>query len=230
MKLHLARALLITTALVVGFLAVKYALANLNYYRVDRLLGHWQTTQQVDEIELNEALTESRRMLALHGHFPHYLNMTAKVHEWEAFMVGPYSPRYQSALSGALALYKKSSQLRAHWPLTWLFMANIKAQLGQFDDDFYFYISQAINYGPFVYQVNLQVAQWQLHYWGKLPKLSGKVAVEQIKRALLNTKSRNTLLAYAAELNKEAVVCVVAKKYEIEAVLKHKVCREYQAN
>ena len=59
-------------------------------------------------------------------------------------------------------------------------------KLDELDDDFYFYIDQAIKYGSYAYEVNLELSKLQLLYWGGLPKLSTKVGLEQIKRTLLN--------------------------------------------
>lgn len=225
MKLNLVRYLLIFTAIAVIFFATKYAFANLSYLKVDSYLMRWQKNKVVKQDELNDALISVDNMLALHGHFPHYLNVAAKVYEWQAFTVSEDETLYQSSLLQALAYYKKSTQLRPHWPLTWVFMANLKANLKQFDDDFYYYIAQAIKYGPYTYQVNLQIAKLQLLYWGKLDRLPTKVGLEHIKRALLNNHARFSLLHYAHSINRQGIVCTVARLNKIEPIFKHRLCR-----
>lgn len=104
-------------------------------------------------------------------------------------------------------------------------MANVKANLSEFDDDFYFYINQAIKYGPYAHEVNLQVAKLQLLYWGKLPKLPTKIGLEHIKRALLNNRTRIDLLNYARDLERSALVCTVARLNKIESALQNYTCR-----
>ncbi len=219
------RYLLILTAFIIIFFATKYALANLSYLKVDSYLQRWQKNKSIEQVALDDALTSVDRMLALHGHFPHYLNVAGKVYEWQAFKHLGDQPLYQRSLSQALDYYQQSTQLRAHWPLTWIFMANIKANLKQFDDDFYYYVNQGMKYGPYTYQVNLQVAKFQLQYGEQLHQLSRSVGSEQIKRALLNKSSRYNLLYYADALHRVEPVCAVAKRHKIESILKHKLCQ-----
>jgi len=225
LKVKTARYLLILIASSVIFFATKYAIANLRYLRVDSYLMRWQERQVAEQVELDDALLSVDAMLALHGHFPHYLNVAAKVYEWQAFTQLNDKERYQSSLLQAFAYYQQSAELRSHWPLTWAFMANIKAKLNQFDDDFYFYIQQAIKYGPYAQEVNLQVAKLQLQYWGKLDRLPIKLGLEQIKRALLNTKSRYALLSFAREFNRQGIVCTVATLNNIEAIMRNRLCK-----
>lgn len=192
---------------------------------MDSYLSRWQKSKIIDELEMQDALKSVDTMLSLHGHFPHYLNVAAKVSEWQAFSHNDDKAIYQTSLLQALEYYQRSSQLRSHWPLTWVFMANIKANLNELDDDFYYYIEQSIKYGPYTNEVNLQVAKLQLLYWGKLDKLPRKVGLEQIKRALLNNKSRDPLIKYSTELKREVIVCTVARLNKIEAAMRYGVCK-----
>lgn len=231
-KLNFARYILILASILVIIFATKYSLANLTYLKVDSYLIRWQESNSVKKDELNDALNSVETMLSLHGHFPHYLNIAAKVYEWQAFSKSGYnseqkmdSVAYKKSLHQALHYYELSTQLRAHWPLTWVFMANVKSNLHEIDDDFYYYIEQAIKYGPYTHEVNLQVAKLQLLYWGNLQKLPKKEGLEQIKRALLNSRSRYLLLSYSAEINKQHIVCTVARLHKIAPVLKNRVCR-----
>ena len=224
LKVKLFRLLLIITALVFIFFTTKYSFANLSNLKVDSYLSRWQDTKVVDELEMLDALKSVDTMLTLHGHFPHYLNVAAKVSEWQAFSHREDKSLYQNSLLQALEYYQKSSQLRSHWPLTWVFMANIKSELNEIDDDFYYYIEQSIKYGPYTIEVNLQIAKLQLLYWGNLEKLPLKVGLEQIKRALLNNGSRVPLLNYSAELKRDIIVCTVARINKIEPAIRHHVC------
>lgn len=224
MKRKLLRTLLTISALALIFFAVKYSLANLSYLKVDAYLTRWQKTTQVEQAELVDAQRAVQEMLSRHGHFPHYLNVAAKVDEWQAYAARNETER-QRALQGALRLYQTSTQLREQWPLTWVFMANIKAQLGEFDADFYRYIAQSIHYGPYTHQVNLQVAKLQLQYWLQLPGFPVKQGIEQIRRALINRASRNALLSFAREQQQQNIVCGVARVNDITEVLRHPVCR-----
>ena len=237
MKLKLFRLLLITTACVVIFFATKYAFANLSYLKVDSYLTRWQDSNVVEETELIDALDSVDTMLYLHGHFPHYLNVAAKVYQWKAFKISSENTNenfnkesfafqeYQDSLYQALHYYEQSTKLRFQWPMTWAFMANVKANLNQFDDQFYYYIEQAIKFGPYTNEVNLQIAKLQLRYWGELKELPVKVGLEHIKRALLNNKSRNVLLKYAVSVNREGIVCTVARLNDVEAATKHQICK-----
>lgn len=85
MKITLFRYFLIFTSLVVVFFAAKYAIANLSYLKVDSYLERWQVNKEVKQAELDDALESTNTMLSLHGHFPHYLNVAAKVYEWQAY-------------------------------------------------------------------------------------------------------------------------------------------------
>jgi len=225
LKLNLFRYLLIFVAVVVIFFATKYAFANLSYLKVDSYLMRWQESNEVKPAELQDALDSVDTMLALHGHFPHYLNVAAKTYEWQAYLNSSNTEMYASSLGQAMQYYQRSTELREHWPLTWVFMANIKSNLQQLDDEFYFYIKQAIKYGPYAYEVNLQVSKLQLLHWGNLPGLPTKVGLEQIKRSLLNNSSRNTLLNYARDVDRLALVCTVARLNKVEAALRHHLCK-----
>jgi len=222
LKLKIVRSLLLLTAVTVIFFASKYAIANISYLRVDSYLVRWQEKKVAEQPELEDALISVESMLALHGHFPHYLNVAAKVYEWQAFMD---LKTKDNSLLQALDYYQQSAELRSHWPLTWVFMANIKAKLNQFDDDFYFYLDNAIKYGPYTHEVNLQVAKLQLQYWGELERLPIKVGLEHIKRALLNYKSSYTLLNFSRDINRQGVVCTVAKLNEIKAMTRNEICK-----
>jgi hypothetical protein len=225
LKLKIFKYLLIFTALTAIFFAAKYTVANISYLKVDSYLLRWDKTNNVKQVELNDALNATNTMLFLHGHFPHYLNVAAKVYEWQAYAFRDNKILYESSLLQSLNYYNKSAELRQHWPLTWVFMANIKANLNQFDEDFYIYISQAIKYGPYTHEVNLQIAKFQLLYWGRLDKLPIKMGLEQIKRALLNNNSADTLLDYANAVERNAIVCTVARLNKIEYVVNHRSCK-----
>jgi len=224
LRLQVIRYLILLTAAAVIFFATKYAFANISYLKVDSYLNRWQKNQVAEQIELEDALRSVDSMLALHGHFPHYLNVAAKVYEWQAFTQGNVK---QISLLQALDYYQQSTELRSHWPLTWAFMANIKANLNQFDDDFYHYIDQAIKYGPYTHEVNLQIAKLQLQHWGELDRLPTKVGLEQMKRALLNNKSRYALLTFSRDVNRQAIVCTVAKVNEIKAITRNRICKTH---
>jgi len=219
------RYLLVFTSIIVIFFAAKYAIANLHYLKIDSYLARWQEYQEPQQDELTDALEAVDAMLTLHGHFPHYLNVAAKVYEWHAFTHIDDPLIYQASQAQALAYYKASTVLRLHWPLTWVFMANVKANLGQFDDEFYDYIDKAMTYGPYAYQVNLQIAKFQLQYWGELEGLPTKVGLEHIKRALLNKHSRYVLLYYARDIERLGLLCTVARLNGIALIANHHTCR-----
>jgi len=225
-KLRIARYLLMMIATTIIFFACKYGLANLSYLKVDSYLMRWQESKQLTQDELDDALQATDTMLALHGHFPHYLNVAAKVYEWQAFNQHADRTLYQASLSQALVYYQNSTALREHWPLTWVFMANVKANLQQFDEQFYYYIDQAIKYGPYTHQVNLQIAKLQLQYWGELEQFSTKIGIEQIKRTLLNHHSRNALLYYARDIERIGLVCAVGRLNKIKVATQHALCRQ----
>jgi len=225
LKLSIVRSLLLLTAIAVIFFATKYSIANLSYLRADSYLNRWHENKVAELTELEDALISVDSMLALHGHFPHYLNVAAKVYEWQAFAVIDDKKQYQVSLLQALKYYQQSAELRSHWPLTWVFMANIKAKLNQFDDDFYFYLDNAIKYGPYAHEVNLQIAKLQLQFWGELERLPTKVGLEHIKRALLNNRSRYLLLNFSRDINRQGIVCTVAKLNEIKAISRNRVCK-----
>ncbi|WP_413702353.1 VpsP family polysaccharide biosynthesis protein [Psychromonas sp. KJ10-10] len=208
------------------FFATKYAFANLSYLKVDSYLIRWQENKQVQQVEMDDALNATQTMLFLHGHFPHYLNVAAKVYEWQAYANYGDTHLYQTSLSQALSYYQRSTELRQQWPLTWIFMANVKANLKQLDEDFYFYIKQAVKYGPYAYEVNLQVAKFQLLYWGQLIDFPIKEGLEHIKRTLRNNKSRNDLLNYANSIGRTSIVCTVAKLNDVQSAMRHSICRK----
>ncbi|MCP5078495.1 MAG: hypothetical protein GY951_10640 [Psychromonas sp.] len=226
MKLSLLRMIIIGVALYVAFFAVKYALANISYLKVDAYLERWHKNEQLTDEELADALKAANTMLALHGHFPHYLNVAAKVHEWKAYKHNQEPDVYNQSLADALALYQESVEVRLHWPLTWSSMANIKANLNQFDDDFYHYYQQAIKFGPYMSEVNVELSKIKLRNWNQMQGESTKLALEQIKRALLNNKARWKLLKYSKSINKHHVVCTVGRLNKIKQVSNNRVCKQ----
>ncbi|MDA7746954.1 VpsP family polysaccharide biosynthesis protein [Psychromonas sp.] len=225
MKISIFRGVLIVIAIIVGFLAIKYSLANLNYLKVDAYLYRWEKSEQLTQEELSNAFIASDAMLALHGHHPHYLNMTAKLYEWQAFLNKDDRDSVDRSYQKALILYKQSSELRGHWPLTWGYMANIQSQLGLLDQDFYRYLDNAIVYGPYMKEVNLLVAKLFLKHWGNLPGFSAKTGLEQVKRTLHTYQGRDALLTYAHSIGKDKIVCTVGRLNKIESVIHHKFCQ-----
>ncbi|TEW56147.1 hypothetical protein E2R68_03370 [Psychromonas sp. RZ22] len=209
MKIAAFKIALLALTIAVGILVAKYSLANLNYLKVETYLTRWEHSNQLSREELNSALLASETMLNLHGHHPHYLNMAAKVYEWQAFKYFDNLSVSHSSLKKALQLYKKSTKLRPHWPLTWAYMANIKSQLGILDDDFYLYIDKAIVHGPYMQEVNLELSKLFLKHWGSSQNISAQIGVEQIKRALYFDAGRNELIKYARVIGKDQIVCIV---------------------
>jgi hypothetical protein len=224
-KVLMVRYLLISLAVVVGFFAVKYALANLHYLKVDAYLTRWQQSKDLTREELNDALMASNSMLNLHGHHPHYLNVAAKVYEWQAFKYQQDLTVYQSSLQQALRLYQQATISREQWPLTWASMANVKSKMGLLDKDFYVYLDKAITYGPYMQEVNLQVAKLFLTHWGRMQQGTTKIGLEQIRRALLNNKARYDLLKYATSIEKQNIVCTVGRLNKIDWVAKQWACK-----
>ena len=225
MKISIFRFTLISVAIVIGFLAIKYALANLCYLKVDAYLSRWQESQELTKEELDDALATSDSMLMLHGHHPQYLNTAAKVYEWQAFKYLQNSSLSRVNLNKALALYQQSAALRPHWPLTWVYMANIKSKLGALDEDFYLYVNNAVFYGPNMKQVNLEVAKLFLSYGKKLNSFSGRFRIEQIKRALIGHSARYELMKYAKSIGKEQILCNVGRYSKIDWVTNHRLCK-----
>lgn len=225
MKVALARFILISFALIVGFLAVKYGLANLSYLKVNTYLERWQKENVLTQDELDDAFKSSDMMLKLHGHHPHYLNMTAKLYEWKAFKFEDDDAIVRDSLEKALALYKKSSELRSHWPLTWIYMANIKSRFGEYDDDFYQYLANAINYGPYMDMINLQVAQLFLLHADEMPDFPNEVAFEQINRALSGVNVRAQLLDFADFIGQVEFVCTIGHVNNNEWVAEQSLCQ-----
>lgn len=226
MKIAIAKTLLISIALLIGFLAVKYAFANLSYLKLNTYLTRWEQSKVLTQAELDDAFSASESMLNLHGHHPHYLNMAAKLYEWKAFKFNDDKSIYFHSLEQALVLYKKSTILRPHWPLTWAHMANVKAKLGMIDKDFYYYIDQSIKYGPYMPEVNLQVSKLFLAHWGTLAGFSTKVGLEQVNRALLIDKALYPLINYAHSIGKEQLVCTVGRLKKIDSVNQHWLCKQ----
>lgn len=226
MKISIIRYFLIFTAIIIGTLSLKYAAANLSYFKVDGYLTHWEETKLPTQEELDLAFEASDSMLKLHGHHPHYLDMAAKVYEWQSFKDQSDSVKSLKSLEKALLLYKKSSQLREHWPLTWAYMANVKSNMGILDDEFYTYINKAMLYGPYMPEVNLQISKIFLSHWGKLPGLPTKVGLEQVKRASYFHSTRYNLLFYARSIAKEHIVCTVGRLNNLKVIIDHWVCRE----
>lgn len=226
MNINIPRYLLLSVAVVVAFFAVKYSLANLAYLKVDRYLVRWQETQLPTSEELDDAFSASKTMLMLHGHHPHYLNMAAKLYEWSAFKFQDNSEMVDDSLKKALSLYQRSTEKRSHWPLTWAYMADVKAKMGQLDDDFYLYVDNAIKFGPYTKEVNLQIAKLFLTFWGQKSELPMKLGLEQIKRSLQNPASAKTLLDYAQSTNKQAIVCTVAKLNKLGFAMNSRVCQQ----
>lgn len=225
MMISIARFILITISLIVAFFAVKYALANLAYLKVDAYLVRWQESKQLSNEELEDALSASKTMLSLHGHHPHYLNMAAKVYEWKAYKNKNNKTVATESLMHALSLYKSSIELRSHWPLTWVYMADVKIKMGKLDSEFYHYVNRAIRYGPYTKEVNLQISKFFLLFWGKKIELPLTLGMEQIKRALQNNNARYELLKYAKSIGKERVACTIAKLNHINDVANNRVCK-----
>ena len=229
MKLKVFKAILLITAFSVIFFVAKYAFANLSYLKVDSYLTRWQKSKVLTQDELSDALISVDAMLSLHGHFPHYLNTAAKVFEWQAYLNIDDPISYKKSLMQSMSYYHSSVELRTHWPLTWIFMANIKSNLNEFDDDFYFYVDQAIKYGPYTYQVNLQIGKYQLQYWGLLNQLSLKTGIEHIKRALRHNKARCEIVIFSQSVGKLNVVCMIAKADDNQVALNNYLCRTLKA-
>lgn len=128
------------------------------YYSVKNDIEIWQLSpEKVSTQRVNNAINKINNALIYFPDNALYYQIQGQLFEWKAIAKmkeqnlygensGPESK--VSNLKKAAASYEKSLKLRPKWSGSWVGLASVKLQQGEFDNEFYTYIENARKTGP----------------------------------------------------------------------------------
>ena len=128
------------------------------YYSVKNDIEIWQLSpEKVSTQRVNNAINKINNALIYFPDNALYYQIQGQLFEWKAIAKmkeqnlygensGPESK--VSNLKKAAASYEKSLKLRPKWSGSWVGLASVKLQQGEFDNEFYAYIENARKTGP----------------------------------------------------------------------------------
>jgi tetratricopeptide (TPR) repeat protein len=207
---------LFLVCLAMVFVAGKWGLANLYFYKADYYLTAWTNQSTVpDKRAWNEAIDAIESAVELHPQNPLYQMTLAKVLEWGAH--AEFGER-DDLLQRSLLALQKGLAMRPSWSDGWLNAAYIKWRLEEIDEDFWRFGDNAIRFGSYAAETNLGMATIYLAFWSALDSAQKVIAIEQIERALSHHYHKDyqinysqTLFSRAQRYQKEAVLCALIK-------------------
>ena len=128
------------------------------YYSVKNDIEIWQLyPEKVSTQRVNKAINKINNALIYFPDNALYYQIQGQLFEWKAIakmkeqnLYGENSGAESkvSNLKKAAASYKKSLKLRPKWSGSWVGLASVKLQQGEFDNEFYTYIENARKTGP----------------------------------------------------------------------------------
>lgn len=159
------------------WLAYTWGTANAHYVRVVNQIDSIAAGTTADEISRIETSVE--QMLAMHSSHPHYEVTAGTFYENVAYASDNETVK-QAYLHHALVSYKTSASHREVWARTWARVFRVKAELGEFDDEFSNAVFMANLYGPKDEGVAKELVFTLLRNWRQFKPEDIKISIQQI--------------------------------------------------
>lgn len=128
------------------------------YYSVKNDIEIWQLSpEKVSTQRVNNAINKINNALVYFPDNALYYQIQGQLFEWKAIAKTKEQNLYGensgaeskvSNLKKAAASYEKSLKLRPKWSGSWVGLASVKLQQGEFDNEFHTYIENARKTGP----------------------------------------------------------------------------------
>ncbi|NQY16997.1 VpsP family polysaccharide biosynthesis protein [Alteromonas sp.] len=189
-----------------------------SYYRVKNNLDTWQKSPSLaNESLAQNMLKEISSAIEIFPDNALYYQLRAQTSEWLVFaQSNEMSSEKVELLNAASKDYKKSLELRPTWSGSWIGLATIKWKLSSLDEEFYFYLKRAEEFGPQDSLTHIFYSEFGLNMFSLRSMHFVRVKAQlkkHIHLGLLNTLSRNAVLKSISNHDAKQVVCVWLKKH-----------------
>ena len=188
---------------VIVWLAYTWGTANSHYVRVVNQIDSIAAGTTADEIRRIETSVE--QMLAMHSSHPHYEVTAGTFYESVAFASDNETVK-QTYLHHALESYKASASHREVWARTWARVFRVKAELGEFDDEFSNAVFMANLYGPKDEGVAKELVFTLLRNWRQFKPEDIKISIQQIGNLRDYARFKH-VYDYALLINETSFLC-----------------------
>ncbi len=140
---------------------------------------------------------------------PQLLQTSGAVYWWGAWV--SRANREQSLERGArsLAFYRRSLRRRPLWPEAWLFMAQVKHWLGEWDDEFQQAYEMAERYGGWRRELMFMIAELGFDAWRRLSAENRQRFHVVLARAVSRDSGRMQRMAQAKNAN--VILCLLVR-------------------
>lgn len=203
-------------------------------------LDQWpKTAGKIKAAEWNRAHAALTRALSATPSSVDYIIEMGQLFEWASVIPELNASSQEENLKAALAYYKLAVSRRPTWPYTWAYIAFIKVQLGEMDEEMFQAFRLANEYGAFVPVVQRRLYWVGLKAWERLPDQERQQFVQLMEVTLKGKLPKRykhhpkELIRSAVFLNKVAVIDTLLhspkqKKWLTELENKRPLCKQFE--
>ncbi|MBF7730486.1 hypothetical protein [Pseudomonas sp. N040] len=197
-------------------------------YQAEAFLGAWEAAAvEPDARAWNIAHGAAQRAIELYPVADgERLDRLGRIYSWKQFRQPYAAPIATESRRAALAAYRASLGVRPTWPNTWARLAHAKLYLQEFDDEFANALEQAFSLGPWILEVNRELAEIALIAWPRLTAGQQQAGLESARRVLIYSPGEaQRLLALAGQTGRLESLCA-ALSPELKTAHKLKACAD----
>lgn len=174
---------LLACLLCLMFFSARWGIANIYAYQTIQQLQAWQEQAPKTISETNSAMQTIRKARKLDANNPDLMSYQAQVFEWQARLSQDKNSA-QPYLASAAELYRGALVIRPTWPFDWVALADLKAELNEFDDEFSKAIERSNSLGAWEYPVQLRLVNTGFKHWQHLTSKEQDIINQSFDRAL----------------------------------------------
>lgn len=197
--------LLLGCLLCLMFFSARWSLANIYAYQAIKQLELWYLEKPVHIDTTVNAMEWIIKARKLDTNNPELMSFQAQIFEWQARLSTDKNASL-SYLASAAQLYRDSLATRPTWPFDWVALADIKAQLNQFDPEFSRAIERSSTLGPWEYPIQLRLVNTGFKHWKQLTSSEQDIIQQTFDRALYGNR-RKPFIDLAKYYDQLALFC-----------------------
>ena len=219
-KKEYALAIIVFSIALIGVLnALRFGIANIEYYVAKNTMQEWQEAQEVTS---NDSFEKASLAVAtakiLHSSNPLYIDLAGELNEWASLAGEDISNKtLQQSLESAKAYYLEATKNRPLWPVSWANLAMIKWRMQEFDDEMMTYLQKADTLGSQSHEVDLLFTRLGIAlYQSNNPFYTNlrDTVHNRLRASLVDERSRVMVLAYIESTKSIEVACAWMKQLD----------------
>ena len=175
--------LLLIALLGLMFVSARWGLADIYAYQALKQLEQWQKQKPENIEDISSAMNWITKARKLDSENPDLMSYQAQLFEWQA-RLSQETDASREHLESAAELYRSALARRPTWPFDWVALADIKAQLQQFDAEFSKALERSHTLGPWEYPIQIRLVNTGFKHWSDLTSPEQKLIHQTFDRAL----------------------------------------------